>query len=154
MTEPVTIVVMGAPVGKGRPRFTRSGHAYTPDKTRAYEQSVAWAAKAEMGPRQPIDGPVQMYFRAVFEIPKSWPEKKRMDALLGVIRPTVKPDADNLIKAVADSLNGIVYRDDSQITEITGSKRYGTQAFVTVTVKPIIGAVTDHSEAQSQEKVA
>jgi Holliday junction resolvase RusA-like endonuclease len=154
MTEPVTIVVMGAPVGKGRPRFTRGGHAYTPDKTRSYEQSVALAAKLEMRSRQPIAGPVQMYFRAVFEIPKSWPEKKRMDAILGVIRPTVKPDTDNLIKAVADSLNGIVYRDDSQITEISGSKRYGPQAFVTVTVKPIVGAVTDHSEAQSQEKVA
>ena len=59
MTEPVTIVVMGAPVGKGRPRFTRAGHTYTPDKTRSYEQSVAWAAKAEMGSRQPIDGPLR-----------------------------------------------------------------------------------------------
>lgn len=149
MTEPVTIVVMGAPVGKGRPRFTRGGHAYTPDKTRTYEQSVAWAAKSEMGSRAPIDGPVQMYFRAVFEIPKSWPEKKRTDAILGVIRPTGKPDIDNLIKAM-DALNGIVFRDDSQITEISGSKRYGTQAFVTVTVKPIIGAVTDQTETQPE----
>lgn len=153
MTEPVTIVVMGAPVGKGRPRFARGGHAYTPDKTRSYEQSVAKTAKAEMGSRQPIDGPVQMYFRAVFEIPKSWTEKKRMDALLGVIRPTGKPDIDNLIKAM-DALNGIVYRDDSQITEITGSKRYGPQAFVTVTVKPIIGAVTDNINEQSERIVA
>jgi Holliday junction resolvase RusA-like endonuclease len=152
MTEPVTIVVMGAPVGKGRPRFTRAGHAYTPDKTRAYEQMVAWAAKTEMGPRQPIDGPVQLSFRAVFEIPKSWSKKKQTDALLGVIRPTVKPDADNLIKAVADSLNGIVYRDDSQITEISGSKRYGEKAFVAVTVKPIIGAVTD--EVQTERECA
>jgi Holliday junction resolvase RusA-like endonuclease len=152
MTEPVTIVVMGAPVGKGRPRFTRAGHAYTPDKTRAYEQLVAWTAKTEMGSRQLIDGPVQLSFRAVFEIPKSWSKKKQTDALLGVIRPTVKPDADNLIKAVADSLNGIVYRDDSQITEITGSKRYGHQAFVAVTVKPIIGAVTD--EVQTEREVA
>jgi Holliday junction resolvase RusA-like endonuclease len=151
MTEPVTIVVMGAPVGKGRPRFTRDGHAYTPDKTRSYEQSVAKTAKAEMGSRQPIDGPVQMYFRAVFEIPKSWSEKKRMDALLGVIRPTGKPDADNILKGVADSLNGIVYRDDSQITEISGSKRYGPQAFVTVTVKPIIGAVADQAQQQMGE---
>lgn len=150
MTEPVTIVVMGAPVGKGRPRFTRGGHAYTPDKTRSYEQAVASAAKTEMGSRQPIDGPVQMYFRAVFEIPKSWSEKKRTDAILGVIRPTGKPDTDNLIKVVADSLNGIVYRDDSQITEISGSKRYGPQAFVTVTVKPIIGAVTDKANDQPE----
>lgn len=153
MTEPVTIVVMGTPVGKGRPRFTRAGHTYTPDKTRSYEKLVAWTAKTEMGSRQPIDGPVQLSFRAVFEIPKSWSKKKQTEALLGVIRPTGKPDIDNLIKAM-DALNGIVFRDDSQITEISGSKRYGHQAFVAVTVKPIIGAVTDHSETQSQEKVA
>lgn len=154
MSEPVTIVVRGAPVGKGRPRFTRKGHAYTPDKTRGYEREVALMAKIEMGSRKPITGPVAMSFRAVFPIPVSWSKKKQTDALLGVIRPTGKPDADNLIKAVADSLNGIVYADDSQITEITGSKRYGAQAFVAVTIKPITGAVTDHPETQSQENVA
>ncbi len=151
MTEPLTIVVMGAPVGKGRPRFTRAGHTYTPDKTRSYEQLVAWTARTEMGSRPLIDGPVQLSFRAVFEIPKSWPKKKQTDALLGIVRPTGKPDIDNLIKSM-DALNGIVFRDDSQITEISGSKRYGHQAFVAVTVKPIIGAVTD--EVQTERECA
>lgn len=146
MSDPVTIVVRGNPVGKGRPRFTRNGHAYTPEKTRGYEQEVAWIARNEMGPRQPIEGPVAMSFRAVFAIPQSWSKRKQQEALLGVIRPTGKPDADNLIKAVADSMNGIVYRDDSQITEITGSKRYGAQPCVVVTIKPITGAVTDQGE--------
>ena len=33
----VEIEVSGQPQGKGRPRFTRNGRAYTPDKTREYE---------------------------------------------------------------------------------------------------------------------
>ena len=36
----VKFTVPGNPVGKARPRMTRSGHAYTPDKTVSYENLV------------------------------------------------------------------------------------------------------------------
>lgn len=152
MSDPVTIVIRGEPVGKGRPRFGR-GNAYTPAKTRSYERDVALLAKIEMGARPMMDGPVQITMRAVFAIPASWSERKKQRALLGEIRPTGRPDADNLLKTIADALNGIVYRDDSQITEAACSKRYGISPCVVATVTPIIGAVTDHSNTVSERHI-
>lgn len=156
MNDPVTIVVQGQPIGKARPRFTRRGDVYTPAATAVYEQQLAWAAKEEMRGAEPIQGPVRMYFRAIFAIPQSWSTAKRQQALLGIIRPTGKPDADNIQKVIADALNGIAYRDDSQITEMAGSKRYGEQPMVVVTVAPIVGSFTEQAvaEAKSLEEVA
>lgn len=155
MTEPVTIVIMGPPAGKGRPKFTRKGHAFTPEHTRAAEKQIAWTAKSEMGSRAPMEGPLMLNFRAIYVIPKSWPKQKQMDALLGRIRPTSKPDIDNVQKLLCDAMNGIVYRDDSQIVHVECDKRYGANPSIVATVKPIIGAVTDQiSEDQSQERVA
>lgn len=39
------IVIPGPPVPKGRPRSTRAGGVYTPQRTRDYEESVAWACR-------------------------------------------------------------------------------------------------------------
>lgn len=36
----ISFTIEGVPVPKGRPRFTRSGHTYTPDTTRKYEALV------------------------------------------------------------------------------------------------------------------
>lgn len=112
------------PVGKGRPRFTRTGHAYTPAKTRAAERQIAEAARASMKGRPPFPGPVTVHVSAVFPIPKSWPKKKREDADAGLIAPTVKPDADNVAKLV-DALNGIVFEDDKQVVFLSVMKQYG-----------------------------
>lgn len=34
---------------------------------------------------------------------------------MGLLRPTTKPDVSNVIKGVEDALNGVWYKDDSQI---------------------------------------
>lgn len=41
----ITVTIPGEPVGKGRPKFTKAGTAYTPPKTRAYENKVAFLYK-------------------------------------------------------------------------------------------------------------
>ena len=40
------------------------------------------------------------------------------------IKPTKKPDADNIAKAVCDALNGIACKDDSQVVDLTVRKHY------------------------------
>ena len=40
--------ISGKPMGKGRPRFTRSGHTYTPKDTVEYENRIQRAAWASM----------------------------------------------------------------------------------------------------------
>lgn len=67
-------------------------------------------------------------------IPKSFSKKKHEQALQGLIRPTVKPDCDNIAKNINDALNGIVYPDDKQIVSLTINKFYSMTAYVNVTI--------------------
>ena len=71
--------------------------------------------------------------RAVFIIPKSWPKAKKQAAMIGEIQHTGKPDADNVLKTVGDALNGIVWKDDSQIVSASINKRYGVQPALVLT---------------------
>ena len=52
--------VPGVPVSKARARVTKSGHAFTPKKTRNYEALVKMCAAQAMKGKQPTDGPVSM----------------------------------------------------------------------------------------------
>src|SRR5690606_4329523 len=97
--------------GKMRPLLIH----HTPEKTRTYEGMIRTQAIMVMGARKPIEGPVAIDLWAVYPIPKSWPRRKRELALLGKILPTVKPDLDNIEKAVKDALNGVVWTDDAQV---------------------------------------
>jgi Holliday junction resolvase RusA-like endonuclease len=64
--------------------------------------------------------------------PVSWSKKKRTAALDGVIRPTTKPDIDNVIKGIFDAINDIVFLDDKQVVSLLVSKLYAEQARVVV----------------------
>ena len=130
LAQALHVVVDGQPVGKGRPRFSK-GRTYTPIKTKNYEHLVGEAARLEMR-FQGIDlteQPVKLHILAQFEIPKSWPKWKRQAALLGIYTPG-RPDIDNVAKAVLDAFNGIVYKDDSQVYELTVKKIYGQPLMV------------------------
>lgn len=121
-----TFCVSEEPQGKARPRFarTRNGvRTYTPNKTMSYEQRVQLAYRGKYK-EEPTEKPVSVYIQANFKIPKSWSKKKKEQVALGVYRPTKKPDADNIAKAVCDALNGIAYKDDSQIVHLVVDKFY------------------------------
>jgi len=119
------LILDGPPHGKGRPRFSRAtGHTYTPEKTARFEERLAWAAQSVMERAPLFDGPLEMSIHAYFSIPVSKPAKWKEQAKLGLIRPTKKPDIDNIVKGVADALNKVVYVDDTQIVVLTAAKYY------------------------------
>lgn len=121
-----TFCVSEEPKGKARPRFarTRNGvRTYTPNQTVNYEQRVQLAYSRKYK-EEPTKNPVSVYIQANFKIPKSWSKKKREQATLGIYRPTKKPDADNIAKAICDALNGIAYKDDSQVVRLVVDKFY------------------------------
>lgn len=129
----IRVTIPGIPVGKGRPRITTRGgkpRAFTPERTVSYEGKVALAGQAAMDGRAPIDGPVKATVFATFAIPQSWPRKRKEAARYH----TSKPDGDNIAKAVGDGLNGIVWRDDSQVAVWTVVKSYGEAPGVTVEI--------------------
>lgn len=126
MTDPIMFKVPGEPVGKGRPRFVRAtGRTYTPEKTANFETLVRLEYHNQCGEyRFDDDAQLGMRVEAYFSIPKSKPKKVQRDMELGVIRHAHKPDTDNILKAVADALNNVAYRDDSAITYVEVSKKY------------------------------
>lgn len=136
MNKKISFIIPGNPKGKGRPRMTRSGHTYTPKDTAQYENLVKLAFEAAKPQRFiPFEGPVKAIIEAGYEIPKSWSKKKRELALEGIEEPTKKPDLDNIAKSILDSLNGIAYRDDSQVTKLEIRKRYTLNPAVQVIIE-------------------
>lgn len=138
MSSDVCFVVPGKPIGKGRPRAGRSfgGHVrlYTPEKTVSYESTVRLFGAQAMAGHAPLEGPVALGLDIDYEVPASWSRKKREAALSGELRPTSKPDIDNVAKAVGDALNGVVWRDDVQVVTLYANKRYAQAPGVTVRV--------------------
>jgi len=133
----ITFSIPGEAVAKGRAKVTTiGGHArmYTPTKTLNYESKVALFAKQAMGDRNLFDGPVALDLTLYMAIPASWSKKKRDMALSGAVIPTTKPDCSNVLKAVEDGMNGVVYLDDKQIADLRVSKRYCECPSVVVTV--------------------
>jgi Holliday junction resolvase RusA-like endonuclease len=136
----VRFTVPGAPQGKGRPKvvkiagFTRMA---TPAKTVAYEGLVAHAAQAAMAGRPMLDGPVSCAIAIDAPVPASWSQKKQRAALAGEVLPTTKPDADHVVKALFDGLNGVLWRDDVQVVDLLVRKRYAATPCVRVEVQAL-----------------
>lgn len=131
----VQVVLAGEPRGAGRPRFARAtGRAYTPANTRSYQSDLKYAAQEAMQNEPPLEGPLTVVVVAIFPVPSSWSAKKRTAALSGSIWPTVKPDADNVLKQL-DSFNEIVFRDDKQIVDARIVKRYGDRPRLIIEVR-------------------
>ena len=137
----LTFTIPGEPTAKGRPRATTvNGQArlYTPKKTVNYESLVALSAQQAMGDRTIFDGPVSLGINAVFQIPKSWSKKRRTANYHNPEYVTKRPDFDNILKAVCDGMNGVVWIDDSQVALIDrSSKVYGEYPGVFVVVRAL-----------------
>lgn len=134
--EVIQFTIPGKPMGKQRPRVTRTGHTYTPDETTHYENLVKLAFQAAK-PKGfvPDRDPVKIMITCEMPIPASWSKRKHDQAMEGTIRPTVKPDWDNVGKIICDALNGIAYCDDSQIVFATVRKYYSNEPCVVVTLR-------------------
>ena len=138
MSFMVTFKVDADPVGKQRARYAKRGNfvqTYTPDKTRNYETLIKEAAIEAMGSSEPLETPVTLYLYIRAPIPKSLPKKRIEACLNGLEKPIKKPDASNVLKSVEDAMNGVVYKDDSQIVNIHVSKVYSSVSGVDVCIK-------------------
>ena len=120
----INIFVPGEPVAKGRPRMTRTGHAYTPAKTRSYESKMALFGHQAMAGKTPLDSPLHVDLVVVLPIPASWSERKKKEARAFRLLPAGRKDLDNFVKTL-DGLNGIVWNDDGQICALSARKVYG-----------------------------
>lgn len=132
------IIIDGVAVPKQRPRL--SGRvAYTPKKTRDYEERVRMAFRSSyLGQVPAFDAgvPVIAYIEVIVPIPKSWSNRKHIAAERGEIVPTSRNgDVDNYAKSILDALNGLMYEDDSQVTTLYVTKKYGNDPYALVRIE-------------------
>ena len=135
----ISFTVFGEPFGKQRPRHSRlSNTTYTPTKTKQHERDIVTAYRAQCGGfRFPADSYISLQVAAFMKIPSGASKAKRKLMLDGIIRPTKKPDWDNIGKLVADALNGVAYDDDKCIVDACVQKFYSETPRIQVILQSI-----------------
>jgi Holliday junction resolvase RusA-like endonuclease len=107
-------------------------------RTRPWRAAVSAAGADAMGERGLLDGPLSLEAAFVFSRPKSHFGTGRNAHLLKRSAPTLMtgpPDVDKLLRAICDSLQGVCYRNDSQVAVATGRKLYGRRAYCQIFVR-------------------
>jgi Holliday junction resolvase RusA-like endonuclease len=101
------------PVAKERARVTRFG-AYTPARTKEFQRMFQWHCR-----KMYVDNPLGVPLKVVLEFHMPKPKKSKFGYW-----PGVRPDIDNLSKAVMDAGNGILWKDDALICALFCTKVY------------------------------
>ncbi len=131
--------VIGKPQGKARARTfynNKTGHmqSVTPEKTVSYEDLIRYEYRAAGG--TVMLGALSVHIKIYMPIPACFNKRQRLSALAGEMYPINKPDNDNVEKVVFDALNGIAYRDDTQIVENTAVKLFSDEPRLAISIEP------------------
>ena len=120
MKNVIKFTVFGEAVSRknkmGINKYTKKPYMYKAKDSSTWEESVTGQA-IKHRPVKLITGAVKLGATFYRKIPKSMSKKKRAMAISGELRPTSKPDVDNLLKSFKDSLTGLVWCDDALIVE-------------------------------------
>ena len=144
--EVLDVRIFGEPVAQGRARarvFEHAGRArvsmYDPANARDWKRTVLGQV-LPVKPPAPVDGALAMRVTFFLRRPQSLPKREQ--------HPVKRPDLSNLLKAVEDALQGVVYRDDSQIIRLDVEKRYDPAPGARITVARLLDApITEPSQA-------
>lgn len=128
--------VPGKITGKGRPRVnTTTAIAYTPTKTKEYEELVKQYFIIKNRCAKPLEGRLAVTIKAYFGIPKNTSKKQKEEMLNNIISPVKKPDIDNIAKIILDALNRLAFNDDNQIIKLSIEKEYSEEEKVYVKIE-------------------
>ena len=127
----ITFFVPGIPRPQGSKSQDREGRMYESSPgLKTWRDTVGWTARAHN--RNPVQGgPFAVHLRFVLYRPKA------LGPRADTPPATKKPDADKLARACLDSLKGVFYEDDSQVTCLVSTKRvaeFGEKPGVHITV--------------------
>lgn len=132
------IIIEGKPTAKARPRFCRRGEyigTYKQKGEQGLEDIFKYEAKEQLlmqglTDTLPLDAKIKLSLYFQFEAPASYSKKKK-EAMRGMYHMN-KPDIDNLLKFYLDGLNGILYKDDSQICRLQEVYKIWAETAMTV----------------------
>lgn len=141
----LTFCVPGKPEGKRRPRFA-GRRAYDPPENIAYARGIQFAFLDAAKGKWKKPEHVRVGITACYVLPKSTTKKKKAYITERGIPPAVKPDADNIAKAVLDALNGLAYDDDKAVCALSVEKVYSDR-------EQIIVSISDYCETVNNDMV-
>jgi len=127
-----TYVLYGKPIALKRPRHTRSGITYDPQKDEKARDAILLRRQRGTAP-QIEDSPIDVSLTFYMPIPKSYPKKKLKELNVH----TKRPDLDNLIKYILDVAQGVLFKDDSKICSIYAEKVYDKDQRTELTIMEI-----------------
>lgn len=128
--------VPGKVIGKGRPRLNSyTGVVYTPTRTKDYESLVEQYFLLKYPRFKALEGRIKINIIAYFSIPKTTKKADINEMLENNISPTKKPDIDNIVKSILDSMNKFAFKDDNQITKLEVEKKYAIEDKVYVKIE-------------------
>ena len=128
--------VPGKVIGKGRPRLNSyTGVVYTPTRTKDYESLVEQYFLLKYPRFKALEGRIKVNIIAYFSIPKTTKKSDINEMLENNISPTKKPDIDNIVKSILDSMNKFAFKDDNQITKLEVEKKYAIEDKVYVKIE-------------------
>ena len=125
------LIIPGAPVSQKRARIFQAGKrtvAWDPSsKEKENIRNIICSQMngeffAKSGPLFDAGSDITVFFRFYMPIPKSWPKSKIKR--FKEIPHLVKYDIDNMIKAILDAMNDLIYKDDSCVTCLSACKEY------------------------------
>jgi len=137
----IQLTIPGKPVAKQRARifknkYTGKTMSYTPKETTSYANLIKTIYLYKYGQRK-LNGALRQTIIAYYPIPKSTSKEKRILMLEDKIRPTKKPDYDNVEKIFSDSLEGIAFDNDNQIVSSKFDKYYSDNSRVEIELKQL-----------------
>ena len=128
--------VPGKVIGKGRPRLNSyTGVVYTPTKTKDYETLVEQYFLLKYPRFKALEGRIKVNIIAYFSTPKTTKKSDINEMLENNISPTKKPDIDNIVKVVLDSMIKFAFKDDNQITKLEVEKKYALEDKVHIKIE-------------------
>ena len=100
------IIIEGDPHPMARPRVVK-GHVYYLSRDIEWRELIRWTCLQAMARREPYECALEVrakFYRKLNPVSKCY------------------GDIDNLLKGLFDGMNGIVFKDDSQIVKVTAEK--------------------------------
>lgn len=133
----ISLELYGDPIAQKRPRFSRIGnHVHCYDDQAKIKEGYRWQIRS-LYREDPLTIPLAIDLVFFMPIPKSSSGIKKRQMANGIIPHQKKPDLDNCIKFILDTLNGLTFKDDSQISEIRAKKIYSNKPGTLIRLIPL-----------------
>ena len=133
----IEFTVEGSPIALKRHRHTHKGFTYDPSKS---DKDTFLKKALKTAPKSPVYGPISMSIEFYVGRPKAHFRTGQHSHLLKSSAPiwnTSRADIDNYVKLVLDALNGVFYKDDSQICHLKTIKKYSNYPRTVVQLKGV-----------------